>query len=169
MWSGRPRSFPRHGRSLIPSALLDARRYLRKPQAPIEGDIRFFSSNLLFLALVRLRSVHVGRRVIKTCSNPDALANLPLKALMLVTGIVAVGLALFGAIHVPSARLSSRYLISVFLGLLGVADVRRDWQFLANPRPTPMAWWYQHMGCMLGAGIAFHTTFIVFGAHSGSL
>jgi hypothetical protein len=128
------------GRSLIPSALLDARRYLRKPRAQIEGDIRFFSSILLFLALVRLRSVHVGRRLIKTRSNPDALANLPLKALMLVTGTVAVGLALFGAIHVPSAELSSRYLISVFLGLLGVADVRRDWRFLANPRPTPMAW-----------------------------
>lgn len=140
MWSGRPRSSPRHGRSLIPSALLDARRYLRKPQAQIEGDIRFFSSILLFLALVRLRSVHVGRRLIKTRSNPDALANLPLKALMLVTGTVAVGLALFGAIHVPSAELSSRYLISVFFGLLGVADVRRDWRFLANPRPTPMAW-----------------------------
>jgi hypothetical protein len=148
---------------------LDARRYLQKPQAQIEGDIRFFSSILLFLALVRLRSVHVGRRLIKTRSNPDALANLPLKALMLVTGTVAVGLALFGAIHVPSAELSSRYLISVFLGLLGVADVRRDWRFLANPRPTPMAWWYYHMGCMLGVGIAFHNAFIVFGAHSGLL
>jgi hypothetical protein len=59
---------------------------------------------------------------------------------MLVMGIVAVGLALFGAIHVPSAGLSSRYLTSVFLGLLTVADARRDWRFLANPRPTPTAW-----------------------------
>lgn len=72
----------------------------------IEGDMRFFLSILLFLALV-LRSLHMGRRLIKTRSSPTALANLPLKALMLVTGIVAAGLALFGAIHVPSAGLCS--------------------------------------------------------------
>ena len=130
----------------------------------IEGDLRFFFSLLLFLGLVLLRSVHMGRRLITTRRNPAALGSLPLKALMLVTAIVAAGLALFGAIHVPSAGLSSRYVISVFLGLLGLADVRNDWRFVANPRPTPMAWWYQHMGCMLGAGIAFHTAFLVFGA-----
>jgi hypothetical protein len=89
-----------------------------------------------------LRSVHVGLWLIKTRSKPVALANLPRKALMLVTGVVAVGLALFGAIHVPSAGLSRRYLSSVFLGLLGVADVRRDSRVLAIPWPTPMAWWY---------------------------
>ena len=108
----------------------------------IEGDIHFFFPILLFLALVLLRSVHMGLRLIKTRRNPLALANLPRKALMLVTGVVAVGLALFGAIHVPSAGLSRRYLSSVFLGLLGVADVRRDWRILAIPPPTPVAWWY---------------------------
>ena len=51
----------------------------------IEGDIRFFFPILLFLALVLLRSVHMGRRLIKTRSNPVALANLPRKALMLAT------------------------------------------------------------------------------------
>ena len=29
--------------------------------------------------------------------------------------------------------------------------------------PSPRAWWYEHMGAMLGAGIAFHTAFAVFG------
>ena len=27
-----------------------------------------------------------------------------------------------------------------------------------------MAWWYEHMGSMLGGGIAFHTAFLVLGA-----
>ncbi len=27
-----------------------------------------------------------------------------------------------------------------------------------------MAWWYEHMGAMLGGGIAFHTAFLVIGA-----
>jgi hypothetical protein len=26
-----------------------------------------------------------------------------------------------------------------------------------------MAWWYEHMGAMLGGGIAFHTAFLVLG------
>ena len=37
-------------------------------------------------------------------------------------------------------------------------------QFARKPYPTPMAWWYEHMGSMIGGGIAFHTAFLVLGA-----
>ncbi len=30
--------------------------------------------------------------------------------------------------------------------------------------PSPRGWMYEHLGAMLGAGIAFHTAFAVFGA-----
>lgn len=66
-------------------ALADPIGFIGRPQVSpettvqIEGDIRFFFSILLFLALMLRRSVHMGRRLIKTRSNPAALANLPLK------------------------------------------------------------------------------------------
>ena len=31
-------------------------------------------------------------------------------------------------------------------------------------RTSPRAWLYEHLGSMLGAGIAFHTAFAVFGS-----
>jgi hypothetical protein len=36
--------------------------------------------------------------------------------------------------------------------------------FARRPHATPMAWWYEHMGSMLGGGVAFHTAFLVLGA-----
>ena len=56
--------------------------------------------------------------------------------------------------------------IPVGIGLLSLQNFRENRRFLADPRPTPMAWWYKHMECMLVAGIAFHTAFLVFGARS---
>lgn len=151
-------------------ALVDPMGFIGRPQVSmeamvqIERDIRFFFSILLLLALTLLQSVYMGRRLITTRSTPTALASRPLKALTVLTGVVAVGLTAFGAVHVPNAGPGSRYLISIVLGLLSAADARSDWRFLTNPRPSPRAWWYKHMGCMLGAGIAFHTAFVVFGA-----
>ena len=54
-------------------------------------------------------------------------------------------------------------MIPVALGTLGIAGYFEERRFLANPRPTPMAWWYKHMEGMIGSGIAFHTAFLVFG------
>ena len=37
--------------------------------------------------------------------------------------------------------------------------------YVKNPQKTKMAWWYEHMTAILGAGIGFHTAFLVFGVH----
>ena len=37
-------------------------------------------------------------------------------------------------------------------------------RLMRNPGAQHMGWLYSHLGSMLGAGIAFHTAFIVFGA-----
>jgi hypothetical protein len=44
--------------------------------------------------------------------------------------------------------------------LIGLGDLG----FARRPYPSPMAWWYEHMGSMLGGGVAFHTAFLVLGA-----
>ena len=39
--------------------------------------------------------------------------------------------------------------------VIGIAGYFEDRRFLANFRPTPVAWWYKHMDGMVGSGIAF--------------
>jgi hypothetical protein len=47
------------------------------------------------------------------------------------------------------------------IGILGgVASLK----YARLPTPSRMSWWYEHMGGMLGTGVAFHTAFLVFGA-----
>jgi hypothetical protein len=36
---------------------------------------------------------------------------------------------------------------------------------MLTPPTERMAWYYAHMGNMIGAGIAFHTAFLVFGSN----
>jgi hypothetical protein len=50
------------------------------------------------------------------------------------------------------------------LSPIGVLVGAGQLQFARRPYPTPMAWWYEHMGAMIGGGIAFHTAFLVLGA-----
>ena len=77
-------------------------------------------------------------------------------------GAAGLALAVFGLYHVVRSG-GGLFWIPVALGGAGVAGYFDDRRSLANPRPTPMAWWYTHMGGMIGSGIAFHTAFLVFG------
>ena len=36
-------------------------------------------------------------------------------------------------------------------------------KYLGGSLPSPRQWMYEHLGAMIGAGIAFHTAFAVFG------
>lgn len=75
---------------------------------------------------------------------------------------VGVAMMALGAV-VPLVGLYLGLSMFVFLGLVGLLG---GWGMLAYARRPPrshMAWWYEHMGSMLGGGIAFHTGFLVFG------
>ena len=93
------------------------------------------------------------------------LETLGAQRIGLVMGLAVLGVvygAIFtGLFHV--VRSGGLFLIPMALGAFGIAGYFDDRRFLANPRPTPMAWWYKHMEAMGGAGIAFHTAFLIFG------
>ena len=55
-------------------------------------------------------------------------------------------------------------IILLALSPIGFLGGRGILQFLKNEPSTPRWWFYEHMGAMLGAGIAFHTAFFVFGS-----
>lgn len=131
----------------------------------IPADQVMFVAILGLLAIFLLQSVETGLRVLRTRRQPEQYASLRLRSVNGLQALASAALLLFGAYHLIGGR-GPMFWIPVGLGLLGLQDFRENRRFLADPRPTPMAWWYKHMECMLGAGIAFHTAFLVFGAQS---
>ena len=121
-----------------------------------------FVAILGFLGLLLLASVEWGLRATRTRRQPDQFAGWRLRALSLAQVAAGVALFVFGVFHVFRSG-GGPFLIPMALGAFGIAGYFEDRRFLANPRPTPMAWWYKHMETMGGSGIAFHTAFLVFG------
>jgi hypothetical protein len=124
--------------------------------AEIAWRTRLFVPFLLYLVLITFTPVYHGTRVLATRRAPATLrtpfhtavnvAAIAASAAMLILGILT-GYPVFAA-------------LSPIGVLIGWGALR----FARTPYPTPMAWWYEHMGSMLGGGIAFHTAFLALGA-----
>jgi len=134
---------------------------------------RFFFSILGFLGLAVLVGTYFGVRVVRTRRDHSELRRGILIPGELLLALWCVGMTAFGVYslvlcatgrHLLPAGAAPRFLIPILLGLWGLNGVASELKYILRPRPTPMAWWYQHMGAMLGAGIAFHTAFLVFGS-----
>ena len=50
------------------------------------------------------------------------------------------------------------------LSPIGFLSGRSILRFISTEPTSPHAWFYEHLGAMIGAGIAFHTAFFVFGS-----
>jgi hypothetical protein len=124
--------------------------------------VRFLFAILGFLASTIIAGVQMGVRVLRTKNTPDLLNSWSVRWSQHLTGASAVLLAVFGIWSLSTGG-GGRYMICLILGFIGTIDWRQQLQFLEQPRPTPRAWWYKHMECMIGCGIGFHTAFLVFG------
>ncbi len=118
-----------------------------------------FAFFLGYLGLATFATVRHAIRVVATRKSPEALRTRFHEALawMSIAGsvtVVAFALAAWSSIS-PILLALSPVGVGVGSGILRV---------LRNPKPGHMEWFYEHMGSMLGGGIAFHTAFIVFGA-----
>jgi hypothetical protein len=140
------------------SATLRAERVVE-----ISSDVRFFFAFLGVLGLLLVNAVEGGIPVLRTRGNPDRLDSWRLRAVHVGLGAASAALLACGVWQLAQGG-GTRYWIWVGIGALVLGDARGAWKHMKNPLPTPMAWWYRHMECMLGAGIAFHTAFAVFGA-----
>jgi hypothetical protein len=160
-----------------PTSLLGSSRPIKPESLPyVIEKLRFFYSILGFLSLAVLAGIILGVRVIRTRHDHEKLRGPLVIGVESALGLWSLGLAAdglwtvlacYGGWHplLTSPGQGQRYWINVFLGLLGIYGVWGDLRFVLRPRESPMAWWYMHMECMLGAGIGFHTAFMVFGAN----
>jgi hypothetical protein len=135
------------------------------------SNSRFLYSITGFLALGVLTGTLLGLRVVNAKNDHCRLRSPLVIALLSAMGVWSVGLAAFGAwnvwachtaIHPIAAAGPGRYWASIALGILGVCGVVGDVKYIRRPPATPMAWWYQHMECMLGVGIGFHAAAFFF-------
>lgn len=133
---------------------------------------RFLYSITGYLALMILTGIAFGVRVVRTRDDHTNLRCPLVIVLEIALGIWSAALALYGAgtllacnagWHWLPGGAADRYWINAILGVIGVFNVTGDLRYMYRPRETPMAWWYKHMECMLGAGIGFHVAFFVFG------
>jgi hypothetical protein len=117
--------------------------------------IRLHVPFLAYLVLITFAPVYHGRRVLETRRAPDALRT-PFHT-------VLSGLTLAGGVGMLILGIAARMPIFAALSPIGMLIGLGQLGFARKPYPTPMAWWYEHMGAMLGGGIAFHTAFLVLG------
>ena len=114
---------------------------------------------LAYLGLVTFALTRHAVQTVRTRRDPDsirtpfhiALGIAPTAGSVVV---VASALLLWSSISIIMLLLSP-------LGLFISADILK---YIYRRETARRAWFYAHMGAMLGAGIAFHTAFLVFGS-----
>ena len=122
----------------------------------IAATIRLTALFLFYLVLITFVPVYHGVRVLATRHAPERLRTRFHTAINITVIAAAVAMIVLSLV----TRQPVFGALSVIGFLLGPGNLR----FARQPYPTPMAWWYEHMGSMLGGGIAFHTAFLVLGA-----
>jgi hypothetical protein len=124
--------------------------------ARVVEQSRVFATFLLYLGIVTLAGLHHGLAVLRTHRAATPLRT-PTHTLLNVVSIVASAI-------VVVLGLWFRQPILLALSPLGILGGIGALKYARRPAPSRMSWWYEHMGGMLGTGIAFHTAFLVFGA-----
>jgi hypothetical protein len=133
------------------------------PQGPeidarIAWQVRPSMAFLGYLALLTLTGARLGVGIIRHRRQPERLRSVEILGLELILIVGGLGLIVLG-LFVGQPTMT---LLLIF-GAVGAWSGFDDLRFVLRPWPSRMAWWYKHMECMLGTGIAFHTAFFVFG------
>lgn len=111
---------------------------------------------LLYLAVITFGAAFGGLRAVRLkreFGGHRERADLAINVL---------GFMLSLAVLVVGWRMGS--ILMVGLSLIGLMGTPGNIRLLLWKPKSPLEWKYQHMGSMLGAGIAAHTAFLVFGA-----
>ncbi len=114
---------------------------------------------LAYLGLVTLATVRHGVRSVRVKGDYARLrspAHFSLAVVSIAGSLVVVGYAILAW--------TSLSIILLALSPIGIGQGGQMIRRMRTPPPERMGWFYAHMGNMIGAGIAFHTAFLVFGS-----
>ena len=117
---------------------------------------REFAFFLAYLAGLTLAAGWQGVRVIETRREPGAMRTAFTFALN-----IAVVLA---SVLTLAVGLKEGNMVLIAMSPIGVLVSGGNLSYLLKGPQTKMHWWYEHLGSMIGTGIAGYTAFLVFGA-----
>ncbi len=124
--------------------------------ARVVGESRMIGIFLLYLGVVTLAGLHHGLSVLYARRRGVSIRTPVHTALN--------ALAVAGSIAVIAVGAAMRQPILLALSPIGILGGISALRYARQIDHSSMSWWYEHMGGMLGTGIAFHTAFFVFGA-----
>jgi hypothetical protein len=112
-----------------------------------------------YLALVTWISIRHSIGVLKSKANPAALAT----PLNLMLGRIAIASSVFLIAFAVWLR-PGNMIVLLALSPIGLGTGSGILKYCKSPPVSRHQWLYEHLGGMIGAGIAFHTAFAVFGS-----
>ena len=114
---------------------------------------------LAYLTFVTYVTVKHGVGVLRNKQDPQSLRT-PLNVGLAWAAIAASVFVILYAILMSAPNKILLFALSPIGFGTGLGNLR----YMRGDRPSKRAWMYEHIGAMLGGGIAFHTAFAVFGA-----
>jgi hypothetical protein len=123
---------------------------------PVLYSFIIFLGYLTFVTFVTVRH---GMAVLKHKRDPASLQTNLNKALAIGAILASISLILYALLLSPPTKILLLALSPIGLGT-GMGNLR----YMRSGTPTKRGWMYEHLGAMLGSGIAFHTAFAVFGS-----
>ncbi len=111
-----------------------------------------------YLTFVTFVTVRHGMAVLKHKRDPASLRTNLNTALAYGAILASAGLILYALIVSPPIKV-----LLFALSPIGIGTGFGNLRYMRSGTPSQRAWMYEHLGAMLGSGIAFHTAFAVFG------
>ena len=115
---------------------------------------------LAYIGIVTLAAVRHAARAVRLKGDFAAMKtpfHVGLACLSIAGSVVVLAYALFAW--------SAMSVVFLALSPIGIAQGGAMLSQMRSPPDERMGWFYVHMNNMIGAGIAFHTAFLVFGAN----
>ncbi|MGI9308685.1 MAG: hypothetical protein ACR2P6_05455 [Gammaproteobacteria bacterium] len=112
-----------------------------------------------YLTFVTFVIVRHGMEVLRHKRDPAALRTTLNIALAYASIAASAGIILYAMLYSPPNKI-----LLFALSPIGFGNGYGQLQYMKSSRPSKRGWMYEHLGAMLGSGIAFHTAFAVFGS-----
>lgn len=122
------------------------------------AQLRFLEAFLGYLAIVTFATVWHGVRVMRSRRQGTRLRTPFHTAVGVIAIAAGAGVLVLGLTFDQEARW-----VLLALSPIGFLVGSGMLRYARGDRKERMAHWYEHLGSMLGGGIAFHTAFAVFG------
>jgi hypothetical protein len=124
--------------------------------ANVAGDLRFFFSILGMLSVLALQGAVLGTRVLQVKDGPEPLGNMSLRLVLAVQLASSLAVAGYACSSLWTTGFESRYFVPLAISLVSLIDYGEQRKFVTRAQPR-RAWFYKHLECMIGCGIAFYT------------